>query len=258
MCIRDSDCYDLVSTFLVASVCLTSFLFFFAGVVEVSSPEFKDPNWRTTRWPQIKEEMRDSLSNPPFAIFTTLFWSVAIRPFTPSAAMYSSTAALPSWGRLAFEVAAVFWAADIFIYFEHQLMHTALFYKSVHKTHHTYHIPTAFAGFANHPLEAIFFTMASLWVQLFVAIHPLSHGIFGVFGATWTILSHDTRSYHDRGFHYQHHFYPNRNFGAFTPIWDNMFGTRHVNPTQSYEEEVAAKKIVQAKLHQAQQKLKIK
>eukprot|EP00658_Telonema_sp_P-2_P015920 TRINITY_DN1615_c0_g1_i1.p1 TRINITY_DN1615_c0_g1~~TRINITY_DN1615_c0_g1_i1.p1 ORF type:complete len:277 (-),score=88.04 TRINITY_DN1615_c0_g1_i1:294-1124(-) len=264
MCIRDSmvamhlipisanpDMIELISTFTVATVGLTFFLFAVAGLVELTGVEFKQKDWAIHRWSQIKGEMMDSLSNPPAAIFTTMAWSILVRPHTPSADMYPlGSTELPSLGRIVLEVACVFWAADIFIYFEHQLMHTAMFYKSVHKTHHTYHVPSAFAGFANHPLEAVFFTFASLWVQLFVAIHPLSHGIFGVFGATWTILSHDARSYHDKGFHYQHHFYPNRNFGAFTPIWDNLFGTRHVNPEMTYQEEVDAKRKLQSKILQ--------
>jgi len=248
------DAVELLTVYIVSSVVLTAFLWFFALVVEVTSAEFKEADWREHRWPQIVGELKDSISNPPAAIFMTMLWTAVVRPFTPSADMYSWDSPLPSWGRMLFEVVCVFWAADIFIYFEHQLMHTPLFYKRIHKIHHTYHVPTAFAGFANHPLEAIFFTLASLWVQLFVAVHPVSHGLFGVFGATWTILSHDARSHHDHGFHYQHHFYPNRNFGAFTPIWDNLFGTRHINPKMTYREEVVAKKKLQCRLREEAKK----
>jgi len=188
--------------------------------------------------------MIDALSNPPCAVLVTMLWDILIRPHTPAAQAYPAhDAPIPGWFRIMLETVTVFWAADVYIYFEHRLMHTPFFYKTVHKIHHTYHVPTAFAGFANHPLEAALFTFGSLWIQLFVAIHPLSHGLFGLFGAVYTILSHDDRSFHDSGFHYQHHFNPNKNFGGFTPIWDNMFKTRWVNQAgETYRQEVVAKK----------------
>lgn len=235
---------EFVMVFTLATVILQSFLLLVALVVEATNPRAKFPSsyWWKERWPQIWKEILDSLTNPPTAILTTIMFSAFIRPFTPSADVYRAGDGLPSLGRIAFETVMVFFGADIYIYFEHRLMHTKMFYTTVHKTHHTYHVPTAFAGFANHPAEAFFFTCGSLWIQFFVPIHPVSHAIFGVFGAVWTILSHDDRSYHDRGFHYQHHFNPNKNYGGFTPIWDNLFGTRWVNPQgESYLQEVEAK-----------------
>merc|ERR1711907_73591 len=106
-------------------------------------------------------------------------FDVCVKPFLSSATAYPHDCTLPSWRRLLLEVACIFWGADIYIYFEHRLMHTKYFYKTVHKIHHTYHIPTAFAGFANHWLEAVLFTGASLWVHLVVDVHPVSHAIFG-------------------------------------------------------------------------------
>jgi len=226
--------FEFISVFALATIVLQLFLFLVAAVIEFTRAGAKH------NWTQIRAEMRDSISNPPAAILTTLLFDALIRPHTPSAALYDAPfASIPSVGRLIFEVAAVFFSADMYIYFEHRMMHTKFFYARVHKIHHTYHVPTAFAGFANHPLEAVLFTVGSLWIQFFVAVHPLSHGIFGLFGATWTILSHDDRSHHDAGFHYQHHFNPNKNFGAFTTIWDNLFGTRHINQQGfTYREEV--------------------
>ena len=230
----DFTAIEVATMFVLATAGLQLFLFAIAAVIEFSRPDPK------RNFKQIRAEMLDSLSNPPAAILTTMAWDIFVRPHTPSAVTYGKPHAdMPSWGRLALEWLAIFLAADFYIYWEHRMMHTKFMYPRIHKIHHTYHVPTAFAGFANHPIEAVLFSLGSLWIQLFVAVHPVSHALFGLFGATWTILSHDDRSPHDAGFHYQHHFNPNRNFGAFTVVWDNVFGTRHVNPSGlTYPQEV--------------------
>ena len=127
---------EFLRIFLVATTILLAVLWAIAGLVEASTPEFRDPKTRWNKLRQIFLEMRDSISNPPVAVLTTMLFSIFIRPLTPSATTYGD-GSFPSLPRLLLEVVVVFWAADIFIYFEHRLMHTPFFYKRIHKTHHS-------------------------------------------------------------------------------------------------------------------------
>jgi len=165
---------EAVAVFVTATIALQTFLFATAAAVEFSRRRSE------RNLGQILSELRGSLSNPPAAILTTMAWDLVVRPHTPSAQRYSahdmSLASMPRIDRLLLEWLAVFVATDFYIYFEHRLMHTRFWYTRIHKHHHQFHTPTAFAGFAQHPLEAVLFTVGSLWIQAIPPRHVVVSG----------------------------------------------------------------------------------
>jgi lathosterol oxidase len=59
---------------------------------------------------------------------------------------------------------------DAWLYWKHRLLHTRLLF-GFHREHHVYRDPTAFAGFAVGPLEALI----TFWPILLVCIPAATH-----------------------------------------------------------------------------------
>ena len=67
--------------------------------------------------------------------------------------------------------------ADIWLYAKHRSLHHRFLYQ-IHKTHHQFHSPTAFAGFAIHPIEAVWtFFPIVLWTPVYHWIPLVFSGV---------------------------------------------------------------------------------
>lgn len=120
---------------------------------------------------------------------------------------------------------------DCLIYFIHRGLHHPLIYKSLHKAHHKWIMPTPFASHAFHPLDGF---AQSTPYHLFPFLFPLQKfayiGLFA-FVNVWTIFIHDgeyvanSPIINGAACHTMHHLYFNFNFGQYTTLWDRLGGS---------------------------------
>ncbi len=126
---------------------------------------------------------------------------------------------------------------DAWLYWKHRLLHTRLLF-GFHRAHHGYRDPTAFAGFAVGPLEALL----TFWPVLLVGLPDAPHFgpvyftlvvgfiLFNLYlhcGVVWhgleavlRPLSFNTSSHHNR-----HHSNAETHFAEALTIWDRMLGS---------------------------------
>ncbi|KAK8138930.1 C-5 sterol desaturas-like protein [Apiospora sp. TS-2023a] len=120
---------------------------------------------------------------------------------------------------------------DFLVYWIHRGLHHKLVYKTLHKPHHRWIMPTPYASHAFHPLDGF---AQSILYHLFPFLFPLqkvSYVALFVFVNLWTILIHDGEYVANSPFingaacHTMHHLYFNYNYGQYTTLWDRLGGS---------------------------------
>lgn len=120
---------------------------------------------------------------------------------------------------------------DMLIYFIHRGLHHPLIYKTLHKPHHKWIMPTPFASHAFHPLDGF---AQSIPYHIYPFLFPLnkyaSVALF-IFVNVWTIFIHDgeymanSPVLNGAACHTMHHLYFNYNYGQYTTLWDRLGGS---------------------------------
>jgi len=120
---------------------------------------------------------------------------------------------------------------DFFIYWIHRGLHHPLVYKTLHKPHHKWIMPTPYASHAFHPFDGY---SQSIPYHVFPFIFPLqklAYVVLFAFINIWTIFIHDGEYVSNSPFingaacHTLHHLYFNYNYGQFTTLWDRLGGS---------------------------------
>lgn len=120
---------------------------------------------------------------------------------------------------------------DCFVYFIHRGLHHPLVYKTLHKPHHKWIMPTPYASVAFHPVDG---WLQSVPYHVFPFLFPLQKfaylGLF-VFVQIWTVFIHDGEYVANNPIingaacHSLHHLYFRHNFGQYTTLWDRLGGS---------------------------------
>ena len=205
-------------------------------------------------WPQFGYEVLFSA----FMLGIANFIGVAVRFLVDRGYARILTEPL-SWstlGTIAWQFAVYFVLFDIYFYFLHRLMHTkALFW--VHKVHHRSKVPDPLTAFSFHPIEGLLTGGFVPLMVFFFDLHVYAIVIVNLYGVINSVLVHSgheifprwwyrksvSKWYLSPMFHDRHHIRWRHNFGAFTTIWDRLFGTMHpdfVSDYQALHERVAA------------------
>ncbi len=144
---------------------------------------------------------------------------------------------------------------DIYFYFTHRLMHHPAIFKAFHLVHHKSTNPSPWAAFAFHPLEAVV-EAGILPVLVFVMpvnryailIFFLISTVINVYGhlgyeiyPAWLIRSKAGKWLNTSVSHNMHHKYFKGNYGFYTRIWDELFGTMNPDYHQVVDELFAGK-----------------
>lgn len=139
---------------------------------------------------------------------------------------------------------------DFLMYATHRIVHLPGIYEWVHHTHHQYENTRPLTLFVLSPLEV--FGFGALWLLVLslykaswlgIIVYLLINAAFGALGhigvepfpANWLkipVLKKLTTS----TFHAQHHKEIESNFGFYTDIWDNLFGSINVKYRTTFEE----------------------
>ncbi|KAI9049571.1 hypothetical protein LZ554_006598 [Drepanopeziza brunnea f. sp. 'monogermtubi'] len=120
---------------------------------------------------------------------------------------------------------------DMFVYFIHRGLHHPLCYKTLHKPHHKWIMPTPYASVAFHPVDG---WAQSLPYHIFPFVFPLQKFAYLAlffFVQIWTVFIHDgeyvanSAILNGAACHTMHHLYFNYNYGQYTTLWDRLGGS---------------------------------
>lgn len=203
--------------FLVSSL---SYVFVF------DKTTFKHPKFLKN---QVRMEIKQAVGAMPWiAVLTVPFFFAEVRGYSK---LYDnlSDEPFPYYNWLQFPLFLIF--TDFCIYFIHRGLHHPLIYKSLHKPHHKWIMPTPYASVAFHPVDG---WMQSVPYHVFPFLFPLQKfaylGLF-FFVQIWTVLIHDGEYVSDSPIlngaacHTMHHLYFNYNYGQYTTLWDRLGGS---------------------------------
>jgi lathosterol oxidase len=178
---------------------------------------------------QVWLEIKQSVTSVPFmAIMTAPCFWLEVQGYSK---LYDATEDGPGlWYNYAqFPIFIMF--TDCFIYFIHRGLHHPWVYKTLHKPHHKWIMPTPFASHAFNPIDGF---AQSVPYHVFPFILPLQKWAYValfVFINIWTIMIHDGEFVTDNpvingaACHSTHHLAFNYNYGQFTTLWDRLGGT---------------------------------
>jgi len=178
---------------------------------------------------QIRMEIRQAVESMPWiAVLTTPFFLAEVRGYSK---LYDPLAdePYPYYNYLQFPLFLIF--TDFCIYFIHRGLHHPLIYKTLHKPHHKWIMPTPYASVAFHPVDG---WMQSVPYHVFPFIFPLQKFAYLAlffFVQIWTVLIHDGEYVSDSPLlngaacHTMHHLYFNYNYGQYTTLWDRLGGS---------------------------------
>ncbi|CAF9906368.1 c-5 sterol desaturase [Imshaugia aleurites] len=178
---------------------------------------------------QVRLEIRQTMvSMPLMAIFTAPLFLLEVRGY---GRLYDAPSDAPFafYNFLQFPLFIAF--TDLCIYWIHRGLHHPKIYKTLHKPHHKWIMPTPYASHAFHPMDGF---AQSIPYHVFPFIFPLQKFAYVALFAFinfWTIFIHDgeyvANSYLINGAacHTMHHLYFNYNYGQFTTLWDRLGGS---------------------------------
>jgi lathosterol oxidase len=158
------------------------------------------------RWLQIKREIIESIPAVVASTSVSLFHMNYVYPWRWG---FEAPVFPSSLKQAAIEF--VYWMLmfEVTVYVLHRLLHVRRpidIYKHIHRAHHLFFFPSAFASQAIHPIEAIMFAETSLIASIFLMpISVLTQYACGILLLAWSIFAHDSRFLLDKGMHYEHH-----------------------------------------------------
>lgn len=135
------------------------------------------------------------------------------------------------WPYLFATVLAELAVSETLIYWIHRGLHQRFFYRTLHKSHHQFRVPTPLASLAFNPLDS--FAQAAPH-HLCAFLFPLNGWVYHGYVAmvmVWAVLIHDRICFvpfgivNHTGCHTAHHWYNKFNFGQFFTFWDRLCGT---------------------------------
>jgi len=137
------------------------------------------------------------------------------------------------WCYLILSVPMFFLFTDCMVYWFHRGLHHPIFYRRLHKLHHSYRFTSPYSSHAFHPLDGFGQGIA---YYVFPYIFPLHNLLFiGMFVLVnfWTISIHDQVDFgghlvNTTGHHTIHHDKFNYNYGQYFTLWDRIGGTYKV------------------------------
>ncbi|KAI6133585.1 C5-sterol desaturase [Pisolithus croceorrhizus] len=197
---------------------------------------------------QIMLEIRASVKAFPMMTLLTLPWFQA--EVMGYSRLYDNVDQY-GWIYLFLSIPFFLLFTDYAIYWVHRILHHPSLYKTFHKPHHKWIIPTPFASHAFHPVDGY---LQSVPYHLFIFLFPLHRylylGLF-VFVNFWSILIHDSDMItgHPLEFiingpahHTLHHLYFTVNYGQYF-TWADRVGGSYRQPESSLDPLLEVKKV---------------
>ncbi|KAF8442372.1 hypothetical protein L210DRAFT_3478087 [Boletus edulis BED1] len=197
---------------------------------------------------QIRAEILSSLKAFPGMTLLTLPWFQA--EVMGYSKLYDDVSEY-GWFYLVFSVPFFLVFTDYLVYWVHRTLHHPMLYKTFHKPHHKWIIPTPFASHAFHPVDGY---LQSVPYHLFIFLFPLHRWLYlalFVFVNFWSILIHDSdmitghpleHVINGPAHHTLHHLYFTVNYGQYFTWADRAGGSyrqpeSHLDPSLEIPKE---------------------
>lgn len=171
------------------------------------------------------------------AVAAVVVWSVLLLPVTATTPLPGLFGALPG------PVQAVvgFALFELLGYWAHRALHEVPVLWRFHAIHHSSTRLDWLAGVRNHPVEGFLGAALVTPTLLVVGVRPEALGVLAVASGVWAVFLHanvrwrlrlldglwGTPEYH-HWHHSEHREAWNRNYAAFLPVFDRLFGTYHL------------------------------
>lgn len=99
---------------------------------------------------------------------------------------------IADWGYLYLILSTVgtFVYVEAASYYMHRFCHVPLIYKRIHKHHHRYHSPTAFAAVAMHPVEVLAYQSLLILPMFIIPIHAAAYVSILLYDYYFGMLDH--------------------------------------------------------------------
>ena len=132
---------------------------------------------------------------------------------------------------IAIQVVTFIAFTDGFIYWIHRFLHHKSIYKTFHKDHHKWKVPTPFASHAFHPVDGFLQSCPYHIYPFLFPLHNFTYLLLFVFVNIWTVSIHDgnyrvpdvLKPYiNGSAHHMDHHLYYSYNYGQFFTLWDRI------------------------------------
>jgi lathosterol oxidase len=219
---------------------------------------FKHPKFLKN---QISMEIKQAWNSMPFMALLTApcFW-LELQGYSK---LYDTTADGPGLWYNIFQFPLFLLFTDGLVYAIHRGLHHPYVYKTLHKPHHKWIMPTPYASVAFHPVDGF---LQSTPYHLFPFVFPLQKsaylGLF-VFVQIWTVFIHDgeyvsnSPVINGAACHTMHHLYFNFNYGQYTTLWDRLGGSyRKPNDELFRRESKMGKKEWERQVQEMEQRVK--
>ncbi|KAL2428853.1 Delta(7)-sterol 5(6)-desaturas erg3A [Exophiala dermatitidis] len=248
---RDHILRQFISLFLIVWIFGVLLYFVFATLSYIfifDKKTFEHPKYLKN---QVKLEIvQAQKAMPGMSLLTAACMLAEVRGYSK---LYDSAdeAPFPLYNFLQFPFFVLF--TDFCIYWIHRGLHHRSVYRTLHKPHHKWIMPTPFASHAFHPLDGF---AQSIPYHLFPFLFPLQKFayifLFG-FINFWTIFIHDGEYYanspviNGAACHSLHHWYYKCNYGQFTTLWDRLGGSYRQPGDELFNKDTKTQKGVWAK-----------
>lgn len=197
-------------------------------------------------WPQIKEEISDTL----LSFWGSSAFMLIIASFKDNGLTKFYVADTLGWYEF-FTVAAMIVISDAWFYWAHRAMHHPMVYKYVHALHHKSLDVNPYTSTSFHVIEALLLTVWVLPLAMLMPISMTALGIVQVIGTFNNLKSHLGYELFPNFFgkvfpfnmlvnatnHSLHHTQYNGNYGLFFRYWDLLCGTE-LNATKRTFQEI--------------------
>ena len=123
---------------------------------------------------------------------------------------------------------------DACIYWIHRFLHHKSIYKTLHKDHHKWKVPTPFASHAFHPMDGFLQSCPYHIYPFLFPLHKVTYLVLFVAVNFWTVSIHDgdyrvpdilKPFVNGSAHHMDHHLFYNYNYGQYFTLWDRIGGS---------------------------------
>jgi len=208
------------------------------------------------RWPDRRQLLHELIASALTLSIGSLI-GVAIAALASRGFLTVPSGPVSPW-RVAGEVLLYVVLFDVYFYFAHRLFHTNLLYW-MHRHHHRSEAPDPLTAFSFHPLEGLLTGGFAIVMSWAFGLHVYSLIAANAYGIVNGVLIHSghevfprwwfehrvTRFVISPMFHDRHHATFHYNFGAYTTLWDRLFGTMQPSfeaDYQAFHERLAARR----------------
>ncbi len=184
---------------------------------------------------------------PLLALFTAPMFLLEVRGYSKlymgtqrecvnSSETASTCSGLHEWAYIGWSVFTFLMFTDCLIYWIHRGLHHRLLYKTFHKVHHKWKVPTPYASHAFHPLDAFLQSLPYHLYPFLFPLHKIVYLILFVVVNMWTVSIHDgdyrvpfifEPIVNGSAHHTDHHLLYKYNYGQFFTLWDRIGGSFH-------------------------------